>query len=115
MATGNDQSIYQGSSLDYSLETKQPEAAKQKVKEIKESRNTRASGLRAGAKELLELIDQQIKKEDKMEVLRGKATAHIKNGEALGPAMQQELVYEAGRIDAFNQVRALLKSVGGKK
>lgn len=115
MATGTDQTAYLGSSIEHSMAVPKPPATKEKINEIKETRKTRSANLRGGAKELLALIDEQITKEDRMEILRGKAVAHVKNGRSVGAAMSDELVYEAGRIDAFNEVRTLLRKALGEK
>lgn len=113
MATGSDQSAYLGSSTDSNIV--KPAMTHEKVKEVNETRKTRAAHLRAGAKELLAIIDKKITEEDTMTVLHGKAKAHLKNGRSIGEAMSDELIFEAGRIEAFNEIKSLLSKYAGSK
>lgn len=108
MASGVDESAYLGSSLDNSIVASTPDATKEKLKATKEKKNTRRSSLRASAKELIRLIDNVVAKEDTLSSLRAKANISIREGKPIRESLSDELLYSAGRIDAYNELRSLL-------
>lgn len=108
MANGVDESAFLGSSVSEAPTAPANEESKERVKAKTDKRRDTHAILAPAVKTLRAIIANQIKKERDVEVVRERAQKRAKaDGSTSRDALADEMLYSAGRLDAFNEIEQL--------
>ena len=109
MAKGIDESLYIGSAVKFEDE-KKTTASEEKQEKLSDNRKNKLANLRMGAKELIKIIDEQIKVFDSLTDLRAQSESAMASGRSVREALSDQLIYNAGQINSLRTLKMTLEA-----